>query len=230
MSLPAFARPAADARRATRRRSRGRRTPAASRRRSRRPARGSSGRSRPGRSGCARAPGAASGAAPCPGRPAAAARRSAPWYSTRSRDSARLTMSTYSRVRASGLANRTPCQPSDTCGPETPRPEPEPALPTACRASRRSSRSWSGCGPGSAGSRCRRRCVGSARRSRPARDGVRAVGLGGPHDGETESLGLADEGEIVAAVAARSPVTDVQSEPHRATIASTDEPTGAPSR
>src|ERR671929_176783 len=31
-------------------------------------------------------------------------------------------MSTYSRVRASGLANRTPCQPSDTCGPDTPRP------------------------------------------------------------------------------------------------------------
>lgn len=31
-------------------------------------------------------------------------------------------MSTYSRVRASGLANRTPCQPSETCGPDTPRP------------------------------------------------------------------------------------------------------------
>jgi len=31
-------------------------------------------------------------------------------------------MSLYSRVRASGLSNRTPCQPSDTCGPETPRP------------------------------------------------------------------------------------------------------------
>ena len=31
-------------------------------------------------------------------------------------------MSTYSRVRASGLANRTPCQPSETCGPQTPSP------------------------------------------------------------------------------------------------------------
>ena len=31
-------------------------------------------------------------------------------------------MSTYSRVRASGLAKRTPCQPSETCGPDTPRP------------------------------------------------------------------------------------------------------------
>ncbi len=31
-------------------------------------------------------------------------------------------MSTYSRVRPSGSANRTPCQPSLTWGPETPRP------------------------------------------------------------------------------------------------------------
>ena len=29
---------------------------------------------------------------------------------------------TYSRVRASGLANGTPYQPSTTCGPDTPRP------------------------------------------------------------------------------------------------------------
>ncbi len=32
------------------------------------------------------------------------------------------TMSTYSRVLASGLPKATPCQPSTTCGPETPRP------------------------------------------------------------------------------------------------------------
>jgi len=31
-------------------------------------------------------------------------------------------MSTYSRVRASGLSNRTPYQPSETCGPDTPSP------------------------------------------------------------------------------------------------------------
>jgi hypothetical protein len=31
-------------------------------------------------------------------------------------------MSTYSRVRSSGWSNRTPCQPSDTCGPDTPTP------------------------------------------------------------------------------------------------------------
>ncbi len=31
-------------------------------------------------------------------------------------------ISTYSRVRASGLSNFTPYQPSETWGPETPRP------------------------------------------------------------------------------------------------------------
>ncbi len=31
-------------------------------------------------------------------------------------------ISTYSRVRASGLSNFTPYHPSETCGPETPRP------------------------------------------------------------------------------------------------------------
>src|SRR4029453_906386 len=39
------------------------------------------------------------------------------------RDSALLTTAMYSRVRAKGLSNRTPCQPSDTCGPDTPRPK-----------------------------------------------------------------------------------------------------------
>ena len=31
-------------------------------------------------------------------------------------------MSMYSRVRPIGLSNFAPCQPSDTCGPDTPRP------------------------------------------------------------------------------------------------------------
>jgi hypothetical protein len=31
-------------------------------------------------------------------------------------------MSMYSRVRPSGLSNFAPCQPSETCGPETPSP------------------------------------------------------------------------------------------------------------
>jgi hypothetical protein len=38
----------------------------------------------------------------------------------------------YSRVRASCLANRTPCQPSETCGPDEPMP-----------SSMRPSESWS---------------------------------------------------------------------------------------
>jgi hypothetical protein len=45
-----------------------------------------------------------------------------PWYSSRCRESAIRTTSTYSRVRWSWRANRWPCQPSATCGPEDPMP------------------------------------------------------------------------------------------------------------
>ena len=48
--------------------------------------------------------------------------KNSPSKATFSRASALRTMATYSRVRPSGLSNRTPCQPSETCGPETPRP------------------------------------------------------------------------------------------------------------
>ena len=37
-------------------------------------------------------------------------------------------ISTYSRVRASGLPNGWPYHPSTTCGPDTPRPRIEPAV------------------------------------------------------------------------------------------------------
>ncbi len=47
---------------------------------------------------------------------------SSPWYSSRSRLSARRMISTYSRVRWSWWANRCPCQPSATCGPDVPIP------------------------------------------------------------------------------------------------------------
>ncbi len=47
---------------------------------------------------------------------------SRPSYSSGLRASAWRTISTYSRVRVTGLANGTPYQPSDTCGPETPSP------------------------------------------------------------------------------------------------------------
>jgi hypothetical protein len=55
--------------------------------------------------------------------PSSGSLNSEPSYSSgASRASALRTISTYSRVRASGRRNGTPCQPSDTCGPETPRP------------------------------------------------------------------------------------------------------------
>ncbi len=47
---------------------------------------------------------------------------SRPAYSSFSPASALRTISTYSRVRETGRANGVPYQPSDTCGPETPRP------------------------------------------------------------------------------------------------------------
>jgi hypothetical protein len=50
-------------------------------------------------------------------------RYSLPPYSTApSRARMRRTISTYSRVRASGRAKGTPCQPSETCGPDSPSP------------------------------------------------------------------------------------------------------------
>ena len=88
-------------------------------------------------------------AAPCPARRAAAACSARPRSVTSCGRSARLTMSTYSRVRPSGLSNRTPCQPSDTCGPDTPRPS-RNRPPDSGRASLRSSRSWPVSEPGSA--------------------------------------------------------------------------------
>lgn len=41
----------------------------------------------------------------------------------------------YSRVRAIGLPNATPCQPSTTCGPEAPMPSSSRLFDSACRVS-----------------------------------------------------------------------------------------------
>ncbi len=57
-----------------------------------------------------------------PGPPGSGSVQCCPSYERRSRAIALRTISTYSRVRASGLSNLTPYQPSDTCGPDTPRP------------------------------------------------------------------------------------------------------------
>ena len=109
---------------AARRRTRARRRWRASRPRSRRRARGCADRPPRGRSGtCCRERGARSSLSALPGPSGSGSVKNSPSYRTGlAAQRHRLTMSTYSRVRASGLANRTPCQPSDTCGPETPRP------------------------------------------------------------------------------------------------------------
>ena len=39
----------------------------------------------------------------------------------------------YSRVRAIGLPNGTPCQPSTTCGPEAPMPSRNRLFDSACK-------------------------------------------------------------------------------------------------
>ena len=57
-----------------------------------------------------------------PAPPGSGSVKCSPAYSTASRRRAIRTISTYSRVRASGLAKGTPCHPSLTCGPETPSP------------------------------------------------------------------------------------------------------------
>ena len=41
-------------------------------------------------------------------------------------------IATYSRVRASGLPNGTPCQPSTTCGPDGPMPHRKRLPDSAC--------------------------------------------------------------------------------------------------
>ena len=110
------------------RRARARRRSPASRRRSRRSARGSSGRPRRGRAGSRARTGWTVSRSALPGPSGSGSVKCSPSYCDRSRGAAPCrTISTYSRVRGSGWSKRTPCQPSETCGPDTPEPEPEPA-------------------------------------------------------------------------------------------------------
>ena len=82
---------------------------------------------------------------------------SSPSYSSGpSRARAARTISTYSRVRASGRAKGTPCQPSDTWGRTRPA-RAGSGRPRARRAWRPSWRSWRACGRGSASGRSRGR-------------------------------------------------------------------------
>ena len=174
---------------------RGRRTAPASRRRSRRPAPRSSAPRRRGRSGSGRAPGAAWTSAACPGRcrPGRAAGSAGPGAVTRSpRATMSRTIATYSRVRASGLANGWPYQPSTTCGPDTPRPEDEaPAGEVVHRH-----RGHRGGGRGAGGHLHDRRAQLHVlgRRAPPGqrREHVGAVRLGGPDRVEAQLVGLGD--------------------------------------
>ena len=48
--------------------------------------------------------------------------KASPWWFSRSPPAMARTICTVSLVALSGAENRTPCQPSMTCGPLTPRP------------------------------------------------------------------------------------------------------------
>ena len=97
----------------------------------------------------------------------------------------------YSRIRASGLANGWPYQPSTTCGPGDAQPEDQPAAGEVVERHR---------GHRGGGRRARGdlRDRGAeldplGRRAPPGQrhQRVRAVGLGGPDRVEAEPLGLA---------------------------------------
>ena len=107
----------------------------------------------------------------------------------RRRDSACRTICTYSAVRPIGSANRTPCQPSDTCGPDTPEARAGTGRRTGRPGWPRSSRSSPACGRGSAAPpiRCRSGGPGGDRGQHGHR--IRPVGLGRPDAVEAESIG-----------------------------------------
>ena len=112
----------------------------------------------------------------------------------RSAGRARLsTTSRYSRVRASGLSKRTPCQPSETCGPGHAEPEPEPAAGQHVEA--RGGHRRHGRGAGRDLHHRRPDVDGAGLRGQPGQDGraVRAVRLGGPDDRVPEGLGVPGE-------------------------------------
>ena len=117
----------------------------------------------------------------------------------------------YSRVRASGLANGIPYQPSTTCGPETPRPRMKRPPERMVHRHRRHRR---GGGLARGHLHDRRAELDPLRRGAPPgqrRQAVRAVGLGRPDRVEAEPLGLGDRlGD--AGRRAAGPVAGVQPE------------------
>src|SRR5882762_3574609 len=124
-------------------------------------------------------------------------------------------MSMYSRVRASGLAQRTPCQPSDTCGPDRPRPRrnrpPDSvsrvAAVIAVIAGVRAGICITAL-PMSMRGACAAEAYGSY---------ARTVGLGRPYHRVAQPVGLPGQGQVVRVVA-HAPVAEVQSQLHALTL------------
>ena len=124
-------------------------------------------------------------------------------------------MSEYSRVRASGLSKRTPCQPSDTCGPETPSPSrkrpPDSVSSVAAVIAQFAGRA-------ARDLEDRRADVDAlGLRGDEGEHGRRvgAVGLGDPGHRVAEVVGLLREREVVGVVAG-APVAEVHAELHGA--------------
>ena len=181
------------------------RTAPASRRTARPPSRCSWGPRRPGRSGCRRAAGGCSTSAACrvrshtapsspdPTAAAAATGSAGPSLVTgpsRAQMSRRIPM--YSRIRASGLANGWPYQPSTTCGPETPRPRITRPAAEVVQGHRRHRGGRRGAGGDLDDRRAQLDPLG--RRPPPGQRHQRVgpVGLGGPDRVKAQALGLED--------------------------------------
>ena len=121
-----------------------------------------------------------------------------------------VTIAMYSRVRASGLSNRTPCQPSETCGPETPRPSRKrPPVNTSRLAAVIAV--IARCSGGDLHHR-RADIDGRGLGSEPGKDGgaIRAVRLGRPDHSETERFGMLGQPQLPARIIGSDQIAEVE--------------------
>src|SRR5664279_4314869 len=131
---------------------------------------------------------------------------------TRRRCRADLTIWMYSRVRPTGSSNRTPCQPSETCGPETPRPNRNLPPDSASRVAAVIA-VIAGVRPG---------ICNTAEPLRPRghrgqhADGIRAVRLRRPHRVVAEVFGGLGECEVSDQFGRRGDVPQIQAKTHTA--------------
>ena len=117
----------------------------------------------------------------------------------------------YSRVRASGLANGIPYQPSTTCGPDTPRPRMKRPPERMVHRHRRHRRRGRLARRHLHDRRAELQALGRCAPPRQRREAVRAVGLGRPDRVEAEPLGLGDRLDDPGRRSA-GPVAGVQSQ------------------